>query len=58
MNLTEDQIAQMEALKKQAPFRIVWAMIDKETGEFTVYASTTRRDMNNAIRERHNVFSF
>ncbi len=43
-------------MKNMLPFRIVWAKIDKTSGEFSVWADFTRRRMNHALREGHHVF--
>lgn len=54
--LTEDQLAQMRQVKSLAPYRLVWAMVDKDTGEFAVYAAFDRRQANRAAREGHRVY--
>jgi hypothetical protein len=54
--LTPEQLAKVTTMKNMVPFRIVWAMIHKDTGEFSVWANYTRRAMNKAAREGHHVF--
>ena len=56
MELTPEQIAQVTQTKRLAPFRIVWAMIDKDTGEFSVFAAYDKRQMNKAVKQGHHVF--
>lgn len=56
VELTAEQIAEVTRMKNMLPFRIVWAKIDKTSGEFSVWADFTRRRMNHALREGHHVF--
>lgn len=54
--LSPEQFAEVARLKRFFPFRIVWAMLDKNTGEFEAYAHYNRRKMNAAVRRGHHVF--
>jgi hypothetical protein len=56
MELTAEQIAQVTRMKNMLPFRIVWAMIDKDSGAFSTWAHYDRRQMNKATRAGHHVF--
>jgi len=58
IELAPDQMAQMQRLKAYFPYRIVWGMFDKITGEFSCSANSDKRRMNQAIRAGHTVFSF
>ena len=54
--LSPAQIAEVARLKQYFPFRIVWAMLDKNTGEFEAYTHYNRRKMNAAVLQGHHVF--
>ena len=51
-----DQLAEMQRLKQYFPFRIVWGMFDKVTGEWSTQANSTCHRMNRASRDGHRVF--
>lgn len=54
--MTPEQKQKMMNLKKYFPFRIVWSRINKDTGEFEVFADKTKARMNRTVREGHQVF--
>ena len=49
--LNKEQEAEMIRLKQYFPYRIVWAIIDLETGKFEAHASFNKRQMNKALRD-------
>ena len=51
------QLAELQRLKSYFPYRIVWGMIDKETGAWEAIASQTKRHLNKAIRDGHAIFT-
>ena len=55
--LTEAQIAEMRRTKQYFPYRIVFGVLDKDTGEFSVWAKPTKHAMNRLVREGHAVFT-
>lgn len=55
--LTEAQIAEMRRTKQYFPYRIVFGVFDKDTGEFSVWAKPTKHAMNRLAREGHAVFT-
>lgn len=56
ITLTDAQNAEMRRLKQYFPYRIVWGMFDKLTGEFSCSASYDKRAMNREARNGHTVF--
>lgn len=57
MELTQDQINQIQRLKQCFPYRIIYGIIDKDTKEFNSYAVTSMRIPNKLSREGHTVFT-
>jgi hypothetical protein len=55
--LNDHQANEMARMKAYFPYRIVFGVIDKDTGEFFVYAKPTRHTMNKMVREGHQVFT-
>lgn len=53
---SEAQVAEMRRVKSYFPYRIVFGVFDKETGEFSVWAKTTKHSMNRLVREGHLVY--
>ena len=58
MNLTQAQIAELSRLKDYFPYRIVFAVIHKDTGEFEAWCKTTMHIANKLAREGHQVAIF
>jgi hypothetical protein len=58
MNLTANQTQELANLKNWFPYRIVFGVIDKATGEFSAYAKTTMHTANNLARKGHLVAIF
>jgi hypothetical protein len=54
--LTDEQKAELSRLKQFYPFRIVYGVVDKNSGVFSLFASYTRRGMMKAVRDGHAVF--
>lgn len=54
--MTDEMKTQMITLKKCFPYRIVWGKLDKDSGEFEVFATPTKHAMNKAVREGHKVW--
>lgn len=44
-------------MKSYFPYRIVFGVVDKDTGEFSVWAKPTKHAMNRLVREGHAVFT-
>lgn len=57
-DLTEDNKKEMARLAEYFPFRIVWGMINKDTGEFFAYADMALRHYNMAVKAGHIVYRF
>ena len=57
MNLSEQQVAEMRRMKSYFPYRIVFGVFDKDSGDFFVYSKTTKHTMNRLVREGHAVFT-
>lgn len=55
--LNDAQIAEIRRVKSYFPYRIVFGVINKDTGVFLTYAKTTRHTMNKLIREGHYVYT-
>ncbi len=55
--LSDAQIAEMRRTKQYFPYRIVFGVVDKDTGDFFVYAKTTKHQLNRLVREGHAVFT-
>lgn len=56
MTLNQNQIDELVRLKAYFPYRIVFGIIDKDTGGFEAQVRTTKAAMNNAMRKGHRVF--
>ena len=54
--LTESQISELKRLKAYYPYRIVFGVIDKQSGEFTTWCKTTKHAMNAQARKGNQVF--
>ncbi len=57
IELTTGQRQEITSLKSHYPYRIIYGMIDKDTGEFQASAVTTMRIPNKLVREGHTVFT-
>jgi hypothetical protein len=57
MELTQDQINQMQQMKQHFPYRIIYGMIDKNTSEFFTSVVTNMRIPNKLSKEGHTVFT-
>jgi len=55
---TDAHKTELTNLKNWFPFRIVFGVIDKTTGEFSAYAKTTMHTANNLARKGHLVAIF
>jgi hypothetical protein len=55
--LNESQANEIARMKAYFPYRIVFGVIDKNTGEFFVYAKPTKHTMNKLARDGHQVFT-
>lgn len=55
--LTQQQVNEISRVKAYFPYRIVFGVVDKDTGEFFVYAKPTKHTMNKLAREGHQVFT-
>lgn len=53
--MNEQQTKELQNLKAWFPFRIVFGVIDKNTGEFSAWAKTTMHAANKLAREGHTV---
>lgn len=51
--LTNEQTLELARLKAYFPYRIVFCVIDKDTGKFESYAKTTMHTANKAARNGH-----
>jgi hypothetical protein len=47
---TEAQMAEIGRLKAYFPYRVVWAAVNAETGEFHCGANATRKQLNIFMR--------
>ena len=56
--LTTEQENEIRRVKAYFPYRVVCGVIDKDTGEFNVYANVTRHTSNRLIREGHEVYMY
>lgn len=56
MELTQEQAQEVIKLKEYFPFRICFGAIKPDTGEFQARADTTRRFMNQLLRQGWLVF--
>ena len=54
--LNAQQVAEMQRMKSYFPYRIVFGVIDKDTGQFEVWAKPTMHAANRLVREGHAVF--
>ena len=54
--LTDTQKNELVRLKQYFPYRIVFGVVDKDSGEFTSYALPTKHLCNKKVREGHSVF--
>lgn len=54
--LTDQQSQELKRLKQHFPYRIVFGVIDKDTGAFEAYAKTTMHTANSLTRKGHAVF--
>ena len=53
--LTTKQQNELARLKAYFPFRVVFGVLDKDTGEFSAYAKTTMHTANRMVRLGHTV---
>jgi len=54
--LNNKQERELRRLKQYFPYRIVFGVLDKVTGKFEAYATTTKHTANRLAREGHQVF--
>lgn len=54
--MNDKQHAELARLKAYFPYRIVFGVIDKNTGEFFSYCKTTMHAANKLAREGHTVW--
>lgn len=57
-SLSPTQYNELKRYKQYFPYRIVFGVIDKDTGEFVVYTKTTMHTANRLAREGHAVFLY
>jgi ABC-type lipopolysaccharide export system ATPase subunit len=53
MEMTNEERLSIANMKRWRPFRVVWGMINKDTGKFTLHANTTERPMYKAAKAGH-----
>ena len=58
IELTPAQVSELSRLKAYFPFRIVFGVVNKDTGEFEAWAKQTMHTANRLSREGHRVFVF
>jgi hypothetical protein len=58
ITLTPSQYEELKRFKQYFPFRIVFGVIDKDTGKFEVYTKTTMHTANRLCREGHAIFLY
>lgn len=58
MQLTPAQTAELSRLKDYFPYRIVFAVIDKDTGAFEAWCKPTMHTANRLARLGHQVAVF
>lgn len=56
--LTKEQKEELAKLKEHFPYRIVFGVIRKDTGEFQAWCKTTMASANCLARKGHNVFIY
>lgn len=56
--MNEQQVAELKRLKTYFPYRIVFGVIDKDTGAFEAWAKSTMHTPNRLAREGHQVFVY
>ena len=56
MELSAQQESEMARLKTYYPYRIIYAMIHKDTKKFSCYAVTSMRIPNKFTRDGHEIF--
>lgn len=56
--LTPSQVQELQYLKGYFPYRIVFGIVDKDTGKFEAQARVTMRCANDAARKGHSVFVY
>jgi hypothetical protein len=54
--LTQKQLAELQRIKQYYPYRVVFGVINKDTGEFQTWCKTTKHIANKLAREGHQVF--
>lgn len=54
--LNNEQAQELRRLKQYFPYRIVFGVLNKDTGEFAAYAKLTKHTANKLAREGHQVF--
>ena len=54
--LTEAQTNELKRLKAYFPYRVVFGVIDKQSGEFSAWAKTTKHAMNSQARKGNKVY--
>jgi len=54
--LTTEQHNELSRLKDYFPFRIVFGVLNKDSGDFATYAKTTMHTANRLARQGHKVF--
>ena len=56
VELTPAQVSELRRLKAYFPFRIVFGVINKDSGEFEAWAKPTKHAANRLARAGHHVF--
>lgn len=51
--MTNEERLSIINIKKWQPFRIVWKMLHKDTGEFSLHSNTTKHSIRAAARAGH-----
>ena len=54
--MNKQQTDQLKRVKAYFPFRICFGVVDKDTGEFSMYAKPTKHLMNKLARDGHKVW--
>jgi len=54
--LNAEQLNEMGFLKSHYPYRIIYGVVDQNTGKFTASAVTTKAIPNKLARQGHTVF--
>lgn len=58
INITQEQKRELARLKAYFPYRIVFGVLDKDTGAFEAWAKPTMHAANRLARQGHQVFTY